>query len=91
MATSTCKNHDFKCSNCAYEYKKLMWTNKSIPEGTNCPECDHHNMPREAPVKQTSAGIIGENDKWANKIDSDFKFRMKQIKQGNPRSNIPDY
>lgn len=92
---TTYKNFEFECSSCKSLVNKIFDVSKLdlILGFVYCEKCGNDSLKcidkkLESPTSSGPA-VIGE--RWDKKLDSDFKYIMKNMKKRHPNSNIPDY
>jgi len=84
--------YDYKCSNCDYEFEKILKiSERKIPTENNCPNCNSQNcidMCVVAPSLMNPLRVDG-----LVKPQTQFSERMQQIRQGlgKTKHNLKDH
>lgn len=82
---STFKKYDFVCEACNEEFSAMMWVERGVPEGKECPKCNTLLMP--AGAKSSDSVMINTRENWQNKLPSDWtnflgSFEKRHSKYG---------
>ena len=82
---STFKKYEFVCEPCNKEITAMMWVERGVPKGKECPECSTLLMP--AAAKQSATAMLNTRENWQNKLPADWtsflgSFEKRHSKYG---------